>query len=161
MDSVFLPFLPFDPRGSFPHQSLFGWALPGMFCGCRVDSATGIGVFPIVGVRNPVPSPGARGMTLGLSSSLLLRLATSGILSKASPPQYIHSPGHLIHHKDIPSVGLLPLIGLNIYPRISLFSASQVPSMHALLISSAVLSEAGKNPSLPGTLGPPQQSSEC
>ena len=76
MDSVVRPFLPLDLGGVVPPPVIVGVALPEMFCGCRVDSATGIGVFPIVGVRNPVPSPGARGTTLGLSSSLLLRLAT-------------------------------------------------------------------------------------
>ena len=71
--------------GVVPAPVIVGVALPELFCGCRVDSATGIGVFPIVGVRDPVPSRGTRGVTLRLSSSLLLRLATSGILSKASP----------------------------------------------------------------------------
>ena len=80
-----LSFPPSRSGGVIPPPAIVGVALPEMFCGCRVDSATGIGVFLIVGVHNPVPSPGARGATLGLSSSLLLRLATSGILSKASP----------------------------------------------------------------------------
>ena len=97
-------------------------ALPGVLCGCQVDSATGTGVFPIAGVRDPALSPGTQGVTLGLSSSLLLWLATSGILS-----QYIHPSCHLVYHKDVPSVGLLPFISLNIYPGISLLSAHRYP----------------------------------
>ena len=76
---------PSHSGGVVPAPVIVGVALPELFCGCRVDSATGIGVFPIVGVCDPVPSRGTRGVTLRLSSSLLLRLATSGILSKASP----------------------------------------------------------------------------
>ena len=35
--------------GVVPAPVIVGVALPELFCGCRVDSATGIGVFPIVG----------------------------------------------------------------------------------------------------------------
>ena len=153
-------FPPFRSEGVIPAPVIVGVALPEMFCGCRVDSATGIGVFPIVGVLNPVPSPGARGMTLGLSSFLLLRLATSGILSKASLSihTFAQSPHPPQRYSLRRSLATRRLVYIS---QDFLVQCTQVPSMHALLISSAVLTEVGKNPSLPGTLGPPQQSSEC
>ena len=80
-----MPFSPSRSGGVIPSPVTVKVALPGVFCGCRVDSATGTGVFPIAGVHNPALSPGTRGVTLGLGSSLLLWLATSGILSKVSP----------------------------------------------------------------------------
>ena len=80
-----MSFSPSRSGGVIPSPITVKVALLGMLCGCRVDSATGTGVFPIAGVHNPALSPGTRGVTLGLSSSLLLRLATSGILSKVSP----------------------------------------------------------------------------
>ena len=80
-----MSFSPSRFGGVIPSPVIVGVALLGVLCGCRVDSATGTGVFPIVGVGNPALSPGAQGVTLGLSPSLLLWLATSGILSKVSP----------------------------------------------------------------------------
>ena len=80
-----MSFSPSQSGGVVPFPVIVRAALPGVLCGCRVDSATGTGMFPIVGVCNPALSQGARGAILGLSSSLHLRLATSGIFSKVSP----------------------------------------------------------------------------
>ena len=110
-----ISFSPSRSGGVVPSPATVKAALPGVLCGCQVDSATGTGVFPIAGVCNPALSPGTRGVTLRLSSSLLLRLATSGILSKGyrCPPcahfQYPWLPyqGQVKIRPSLKSLGLL------------------------------------------------------
>ena len=126
MDSVVRPFLPLDPGGrSRPSHC---WGGP---AGTVLWLSSGLsywywGVPDCRGARScPLPRNSGR----GTKTEFLPSSATSNFRYslQGAPSQYIHSPGHLIHHKDIPSVGLLPLIGLYIYPRISLFGAHRCP----------------------------------